>query len=104
MDNQELATMRLVSTRFKAMVDDIPRLAGIDFTSLQDQRHAYADQEKIEEQHIEKLSAAAVHYGLDFGLVTRYLGREFTERWRNVDAIMKRISPIIDSLDAEHMK
>ena len=57
--NQELTVMRLVSTCFKVMLDDVPQLAGIYFTSLQDQRHGYADQEKIEEQRVEKLSAAA---------------------------------------------
>ena len=47
MNKQELAIMRLVSTRFKAMVDDVPRLADVDFTSLQDQRDNYAEQEEI---------------------------------------------------------
>jgi len=47
MNNQELATMSLVSTRFKAIVDDVPRLANVDFTSLQDRRDDYAEQEEI---------------------------------------------------------
>ena len=34
----------------------------------------------------------------------RYLGHEFTGQWRNVDAIMQRVSPLIDPLDAEHIK
>ena len=88
--------MRLVSARFKAMVDDVPRLADVNFKSLQDRRVNYAKQEEIQEQWVEKLSAAAVYYGLDFGLVTRYLGHEFTDKWRNVDAIMQHISPLID--------
>ena len=47
MDDQALAKMRLVSTRFKVMVDDVPRLAKVDFTSLQDQQDDYAEQEEI---------------------------------------------------------
>ena len=100
MSKQELATMRLVSTRFKAMVDDVPRLADVDFTSLQDRRVNYAEQEEIQEQRVEKLSAVAVYCSLDFGLVTHYLGHEFTGKWRNVEAIMQRVSPLIDPQDA----
>ena len=48
MNKQELATMRLVSTCFEAMVDDVPRLADVDFTSLQDRRDKYAEQEVIQ--------------------------------------------------------
>jgi len=44
MDDQLLATMRLISTRFKAMADDVPRLAKVDFTSLQDRQYDYAEQ------------------------------------------------------------
>ena len=78
------------------MVVDVPRLADVDFTSLQDRRDNYAEQEVIQEQRVEKLSAAAVYYGLDFGLVTCYHVHEFTGKWRNVDAIMQRVSPLID--------
>ena len=60
MSKQELATMRLVSKHFKAMVDDVSRLADVDFTSLQQRRVNYAEQEEIQEQRVEKLSAAAV--------------------------------------------
>ena len=42
MNKQEVATMRLISTRFKVMVDDVPRLADVDFTSLHDRRVNYA--------------------------------------------------------------
>jgi hypothetical protein len=41
---------------------------------------------------------------LDFGLVTRYLGHEFTGKWRNVEAIVQCVSPLIDSQDVEHIK
>ena len=61
MSKQELATLRLVSKHFKAMVDDVPRLADVDFTSLQQRRVNYAEQEEIQEQRVEKLSAAAVY-------------------------------------------
>ena len=104
MSKQELATLRLVSKHFKAMVDDVPRLADVDFTSLQQRRVNYAEQEEIQEQRVERLSAAAVYYGLDFGLVTHYLGHEFTGKWRNVEVIMQRVSPLIDPQDAEHIK
>jgi len=41
---------------------------------------------------------------LDFGLAMHYLRHEFTGRWHNVDAIIQRVSPLIDPLDAYHIK
>jgi len=89
---------------FKAMVIDAPGLADVGFTSLQDQWLKYAEQEKIEEQRVKILSAAAVYFGLDVDLVTRYLGYEFTVQWRNMDAIMQCVSSLIYPVDAEHIR
>ena len=69
-----LQTLGLVSSRFREMSRDVPRLLGVDFSSLTQTRLGYESQEEIDNNRVEKLSAAAVYYGLDLGLVTHCLG------------------------------
>ena len=99
-----LQTLGLVSSRFREMSRDVPRLLSVDFSSLTQTRLGYESQEEIDNNRVEKLSAAAVYYGLDLGLVTRYLGQEFTGLWRDTDAILSRVSPLVSKSDADHIK
>ena len=69
-DDQELDKMRLVSTHFNAMDDDVQLLASVDVTCLEKQRLNCAHQTQTKEQRVEHFSTAAVYYGFDFGLVT----------------------------------
>ena len=50
------------------------------------------------------MAACAIHYGLDFGLVTRYLVGEYTGAERNVEATLAEIGPHIDPSDFDHIK
>jgi len=59
-------------------IDSSQRLLQVDFTSLRDPVSDYASHTSIAPTHVQLLTACAVHYDLDFGLVTRYLGGEYT--------------------------
>ena len=50
------------------------------------------------------MAECVIHYGLDFGLVTRYLGGEYTGAGRDVDATLEEIGPHIDPSDFDHIK
>ena len=50
------------------------------------------------------MTACAVHFGLDFGLVVRYLAGEYTAALRNVDLILKDARPYVSDETLVHMR
>ena len=54
------------------MADDAPLLAKVSFSSLTQRRINYENQTEIDKDRVDKLSVAAMFYGLDIGLVARY--------------------------------
>ena len=62
----------------------------VDFSSLRIPRHDYSTQVVIGPRRAWLLVACVVHYDLDFGLCARYLGRDYTAKLRDVEAIHLR--------------
>ena len=50
------------------------------------------------------MTACVVHYDLDFGLVLRFLGGEYTADWRDVDGILEAIEPHVSTSDHDHIQ
>ena len=86
------------------MVDDVLQLRGIDFSNLKLPRYDYADQTKISEERVDMATACAIHYGLNIGMVVRYLKGEYVGESRDADAIINTISPYIKEVDCGHIK
>jgi hypothetical protein len=80
---------------FEAMAISIPRLLQVDFTSLKVPVLDYASHTSIAPIRVRLLTACAVHYDLDFGLVTRYLGGKYTAEWRDVNEILSLSEPFV---------
>ena len=89
---------------YASLIQNVPELMQVDFSSLRQPRYNYADQTKIDKHRVHLLAACAVHYNLDFGLVTRYLGSEYTAKWRDVDTILTAVEDVVSEEDFEHMK
>ena len=64
----------------------------------------FEHQTVISTDRVDMMAACAIHYGLDFGLVTRYLGGEYTGAGRYLDATLADIGPHIDPSDFDHIK
>ena len=62
---------------FSAMILNVPKLRLVDFSSLRDPRYNYSDQTHISKIRVWLLTACAVYYNLDLGLVVRYLAGEY---------------------------
>jgi len=77
------------------MAISIPRLLQVNFASLRDPVPDYASHTSIAPTHVRLLTACAVYYDLDFGLVTCYLGGEYTAEWRAVNEIISTCKPIV---------
>lgn len=100
----ELAVLRSVNKNFRGMVDDVPRLKNVDFSSLFQDRSDWASQKCIDPERIRLISAMAQFYGLDMGLVVRALGDEYTGHWRDVPAILLAVQPHVSSDDFTHIE
>ena len=64
-------------TDFAAMILNVPKLRQVDFSSVKDPRYNYPDQTHINKRRVWLLTALAVYYNLDFGLVVRYLAGKY---------------------------
>jgi hypothetical protein len=76
----------------------------VDFSSLRIPRHNYATQVVIEPRRAWLLAACAVRYDLDFGLCARYLGGEYTAKWRDVEATRGAVRGLVSEVDLDHMR
>ncbi len=85
----------MIHPDFEAMAISIPRLLQVDFTSLKDPVLDYAPHTSIAPTCVRLLTACTVHYDLDFGLVTHYLGGEYTAEWRDVNEIISICEPFV---------
>ena len=59
-----------------ALLEYVPKLMKVDFSSLHEPWYDYAHQTEIDRHRVWLLAACAVHYNLDFGLVMRYMPDE----------------------------
>ena len=89
LDNEDLGVLSIVQPDFKAMTISILR------SNLKDPVFDYASHTLIVPTCVRLLTAFAVHYDLDFGLVTRYLGGEYTAEWHNVTKIISNCKPFV---------
>jgi len=83
-----------ISKMHHDMVDDVLRLRGIDFSKVKLPRYNYADQTKISQERVDLATACAIHYGLNTGMVVRYLKGEYIDESRDADEILEKVCPI----------
>jgi hypothetical protein len=95
LEERDLGVLSTTHPDFEAMITSIPRLLKVDFTSLKTPVMDYASHTSIAPARVRMLTACAVHYDLDFGLVTRYLGGEYTAEWRDVNGIISTCEPFV---------
>jgi len=103
LDDDETETMKQLNPYYEAMTTTVPLLKQVNFSDLAEPRLDYEDQEEIDHQRAIKLTACAVHYGLDLGRVVRFLGHEYTGDYRDVDAVKAALADHISSSDLNHI-
>ena len=98
------AHLSAMSPEYEAIITMVPKMIGYDFSWLREPRLNYLDQEAIEKERVWVMTACAVHYDLDIGLVMRFLGGEYLADWRDVDAIIAKVQPYISKSDCDHIR
>jgi hypothetical protein len=86
------------------MIDDVQQLQLIDFMSLKLPRLDYAEQTEISGERVDQTTACAIHYGLNPGMVIRFLMGEYVGETRDYAAILAKVSPHINKEDCKHIK
>ena len=86
------------------MIMQIPHLCTVDFSPPLDPWSDYDTQTEIPRDRVVMMTACAVHFGLDFGLVVRYLAGKYTAAWRNVDLVLDDTHPHVSAETLEHMR
>ena len=93
-----------MNPEYAAVIEYVPMLTKINFSALRDPDPNYATRREISKNLVWLMAACAVHYDLDFGLVLRYLAGEYTGEWRDVEQIMRDVSPYVSESDRLHIR
>ena len=94
-DGEALAALASLHPDFDAMITSVPRLRRLDFSSLRLPLPDYNQHTTIDQDRVRLFAACAIHYGLDFGLVARYLDGEFLAAHRDIPAILREAEPFV---------
>jgi hypothetical protein len=86
------------------MIDNVQRLQCVAFSSLKMPRLDYAEQTSISSERVDLATACAIHYGLNVGMVIRYLKGKYVGESQDANAIPLEVSPHISSKDYKHIK
>ena len=100
----DIENIRKTSKMHCSMVDDFLQLRGINFSKVKLPRYDYAEQTKILQERNDLATACAIHYGLNTGMVVRYLKGEYVGESRNSNRILEKVSPYIDEVHCKHIK
>ena len=82
----------------------MPRLMRVDVFSLRMLQYDYATQAVIESRQAWLLTACAVHCNLDFGLCAKYVGGEYTAKWRGAEVIPGAVRGLVSEVCLDHMR
>jgi hypothetical protein len=88
----EINSLKDVNRMYQEMINDILQLRSIDFSMLKLPRFDYAYQTKISLHIVDLANACTIYYGLNTGMVIRYLKVKYVGESRNANAIKKSIA------------
>ncbi|KAL7523685.1 hypothetical protein ACHAXR_000287, partial [Thalassiosira sp. AJA248-18] len=93
-----------MNPEYEAIITNVPKLMDVDFSALLDERLDYAEQTHIKKERVRLMAACAVHYDLDFGLVLRFVGGEYSAEWRDVPAILAAVDGHVSQEDKDDIE
>jgi hypothetical protein len=91
-----------IDKTYNRLLKESIRLEKIDFSPISQPR--YQEQKSICDQRVDMHSACFLYYKGDVGLLTRFMGHEYTGAHRDVDACLNRIKPHINDTDFQDIE
>jgi len=92
------AVMSAMNPDYAATIRYVPKLLGVDFSSLLLPHTDYAEQTEIQKDRVWLLMACAVYYDPNFG------GVEYLAEWHDVDMILENVAPHVSEKDLAHIE
>jgi hypothetical protein len=99
----EINSLKNVNRMYQEIIKDILLLRSIDFSMLKLPRFDYAKQTKISLNRVDLATACAIYYGLNTGIVVRYLKGKYVKKSRNANIIFEKVLPYICKVDCRHI-
>ena len=93
-----------VGRMYQEMIDNVLQLRHIVFSKLKLARLDYAKQTEISMNWVDIATACAILYGLNTGMVVRYLKGKYIGESTNAINILEKVSPYISDVNCEHIK
>ncbi len=100
----DLESLTSLNRILREMINDVQQLRFVDFTSHKLPRLNCAEQTELSGKRVDQATACAIHYGLNPGMVIRFLMGEYLGKTRDSAAILAEVSPHINKEDCEHIK
>jgi hypothetical protein len=99
----EINSLKNVNGLYQEMINNVLLLRSINFSTLKLPRLDYAEQTKISLKRVDLATACAIYYGLNTGMVVRYVKGKYVGESRNANAILEKVSPYICEVDCKHI-
>ena len=104
LDDEASKVLRALDTKFRRMVDEVPRQEHVDFTGLSLPHLGWESQDDFDDERRRKATACAAYYGNEMGLLGRYIAHEYTGKWRNEEEIKQILAPFLLPEDIEQVQ
>ena len=104
LDKNDIRRLTCVNKLFRKMIPDIIRLRDLEFSDLTAPRYDYSSQTEISQQRVDMATAAMIQFGMDPGMLVRYMSGEYTGATRNVEQVERDIGQYIEQDDMDHIK
>ena len=101
---RDMAALRSLDRICRKAVPLIERWLAIDITSLSEPRFDYENQQSIDPNCVEMMSAAMIKLGLDPGRLVRFLDGEYIGSRRQVRRTINAVQGHVSAEDLKHMK
>ncbi len=101
---EDLLNLSNVNKLYGDMIKDVLRLRSKNFSELKKPRFNYAVQLSISLEQVDLARACCIHYGLHPGMLVRYITGEYVGESRDVEPILREVSPHISCEETTHIK
>ena len=94
-----MKAVSVMDSDYADLVQGVQDARGVDFLSLQDPRLGWAEQTSTSAEHIMLLTACLIHYGLDTGLMLRYIGGTTMGEYTDPERALREVKGLISDDD-----
>ena len=104
LDHDDIENLSELNPLYGEMVADVMQFSNYDFAELRNARIGYESQLTIQQHRVDMATAGMIHYGLHPGMFVRYVGGEYVSESRDINQVIRDISPYASAEDVEHVR